>query len=492
MPTIEIGVSANATSDGQVVDFDFDNVSSCSITNNSSTSIQFSTGSAWASVTSGSTVSVGRFNGADFRIRHIESDSYPRSVSLEFEGSNGLTSANVQAVQRGVWCPTAVVFGDSFSARVNSSLVDYRQSDHGYWTWANLLLGSPMRLIGNFGVAGNRTDEMLARIAAVESAGAEWVFVQGGINDLAASVPASTVVANLVSICERLRKGSKVVLLNLAPNPSYTSGVLTVNAALANYAQTAGNLILVDVFSAVVNPTDTTGAFAANMSNDNLHLTVAGARAYGAAIAAAISEFMPAVPFLPASAADSVAINAGCSQIITNPLMSGSSGTVSGTGASGTVATSWSAGTDTGTVTSVWLHGQSRSDGIGVDQQVTCSGAAANAIVNLRQTSGLTARVAAGDTIFACGSISLSGMADVARVQPSVSVTVDGVSSVLHCLDNSDTTWPQTDVSFNWRTTDFLLTAVPTVLQMFIRIRFGSSGAGACVAKFGRTGIYKR
>lgn len=405
---------------------------------------------------------------------------------------NWLTAEQVQAVQRGVWCPTAVVFGDSYSARVNASLVDYRQSDHSYWVWANLLMGSPMRLVGNFGVAGNRTDQMLDRISAVEAAGAEWVFVQGGINDLSASVPVATVVANLVAICERLRKTAKVVLLNLAPNTTYTAAIVAVNAALSAYARSAGNLVLVDVFSAVVNSTDTTGAFAANMSNDGLHLTVAGARAYGAAISTAIGKFMPTVPFLPASAADSAAINASASQILTNPLMSGSGGTVSGTGASGTVATSWSAGTDTGTVTSVWLHGQSRSDGIGVDQQVTCSGAAANAIVNLRQTGGLNTRVAAGDTIFACGSISLSGMADVARVQPSVIVTVDGVSSVLHCLDHSDTTWPQTDVSFNWRTPDFLLTAVPTVLQLFIRIRFGSSGSGACVAKFGRTGIYKR
>lgn len=402
-----------------------------------------------------------------------------------------LSAAQLNATARGLWCPTAVVFGDSFSQRLNSSLVDYRQSDHSYWVWTNLLLGSPMKLIGNYGVASETTAEMLARIDAVEAAGAEWVFVQGGINDLSASASVDTVVDNLTAICDRLRRSAKVVLLNLAPNTSYTGSILAVNSRLANYARTAGNLILVDVFSSVVNPTSTTGDWASNMSDDGLHLTVAGARAYGAAISEAITKFMPTVPFMPASAADAVPTTATSMQILANPLMSGSSGTVSGTGASGTIATSWAGGTDTGTVTSVWLHGQSRSDGIGVDQQVTVSSAASGAIVNLRQTSSLTGRVSAGDTIYACGSISLSGMADVSRVYPGLTIVIDGTTYNVFCLDYSDKTWSQSDVSFNWRTPDFVLSAVPSTLQLFIRIRFGTSGAGACVAKFGRTGLYR-
>lgn len=403
-----------------------------------------------------------------------------------------LTPAEVAAMRRGSGAASAVVFGDSYSSRTNSNGAAFRQSDHAYWTWANLLLGSPMRLVANLGINGNTTTQMLNRIYDVHAANAEYVFVQGGINDLSASATADTVVANLVAICESLRQRSKVILLNLAPNTAYTGSIVAINAALANYAVTVGNVFLVDVFSAVVNPTDSTGPFASGMSNDALHLTAAGARAYGAAIDSAIRKFVAVQPFLPASMADYAGTNANSRQILANPLMTGSAGTVSGTGASGTLASSWAAGTDTGTVTSVWLHEQTRSDGLGFDQQVTVSNAAENSTINMRQNTGLTTRVVAGDTIFACGSISLTGMVNVSRVQPSVTVTIDGTTSVLHCLDNSDTTFSQSDVAFNWRTPEFVLSAVPSALSLFFRIRFGAGGNGACVAKFGRTGLYRR
>lgn len=405
--------------------------------------------------------------------------------------NSSLNTGQILSAVRGLFGTTSAVFGDSYSARVNASGVPYRQSDHSYWTWANLLLGSPFTLIGNFGVAGNTTEQMLARIDAVKYCGASVTFVQGGVNDLAAGISPYTVAANLITIANTLKDYTKVCLLNIAPNATYYAGILIVNTLLANYARSVGNVVLVDVFASVVDSTSVTGAFATNMSNDNLHLTVAGAYQYGAAIAAALSKIVAVQPFLVNSAADSYAIDASSLQILTNPLMSGSAGTVSGTGASGTLASNWAAGTDSGTVTSVWLHGQARSDGIGVDQQVTCTNAGASATINFRQTFGLTARVAAGDYIYGSGCIALSGMTDVARVQPSLTVTIGGVTSVVHCLDNSDTTWPQSNMTLNWRTPSFLLTDVPTALQLFIRIRFGSSGAGACVAKFGRTAVYK-
>jgi acyl-CoA thioesterase-1 len=404
------------------------------------------------------------------------------------------TAAKVASVQRGIWAPTAIVFGDSFSARVNSSGVNYRQSDHSYWTWANIYLGCPMRLLGNYGVSGETTTEMLARTDEAIAAGAEWVFLQGGINDLSEGATVATVIANLQELADRFREGAKVVLLAIAPNKSPTSNafkVMAVNAAMRAWASTVGNVIFVDTFTPLVNATDTTGDLAAGMSDDALHPSAKGAKAMGYAISQAIGKFMPTVPLLVSSAADSEAIDAGSNQILTNPLMSGSSGTVSGTGASGTIATGWSGGTDTGTVTNVWLHGQARADGVGVDQQVTITGAASGAVVNMRQTSGLTTKLAAGDTVYACGSITLSGMSDVSRVSPSITITDGGTGYVVHCLDNSDTTWDQSDLSFTWRTPNFTLQNIPTVFQFFIRIRFGTSGTGAAVLKSGRNAIYK-
>ncbi len=211
----------------------------------------------------------------------------------------------------------------------------------------------------------------------------------------------------------------------------------------------------------------------------------------GQAIATALSSLLPAVPLLPSSAADTYATDSTSQQLLTNPLMTGTSGTVSGVGASGTNANGWNGGTDTGTVTSVFLAGQSRTDGIGFNQRITISAAGSGAIVNLRQT-GLSSRVSIGDTIYAVGSLKLSGMTDVAFVVPSLEVTIDGVSSNIRVMDSSASAYDQTDVSFDFRTADFLLSGTSiTALNFFLRVGFGTSGTGAAVVEAGRMGVFK-
>jgi len=388
----------------------------------------------------------------------------------------------------------ATVFGDSFSARnVNVGLM-YRWLDYGYFTWANMLLNSSFRFTTQYGVSGNTTAQMLARIGPVVADPSDWVFVQGGINDISAGATEATIVANLQAICATLANTKIVCLLAISPNAQAagnTTKILNINARLRRWCATQKSVIFADVYSALVDSTLTTGAFASGNSPDSLHLSAQGARLAGQVIANAISPFVKVCPFLPSSGAEAWAIDNTCTQLLTSPLMTGTGGSVSGTGASGTLANNWNGGTDTGTVTSVFLAGQSRTDGIGLDQQITISSAGSGSVVNMRQT-GVEARCSIGDTLYAVGSITLTGMSDVAYVMPTIQVVMDGTTYQIRCTDTSSTTFSQTNLAFNFRTPEFLLDCTTlSSVGFFLKIGFGTSGTGAAVMKVGRTGLYR-
>jgi lysophospholipase L1-like esterase len=389
----------------------------------------------------------------------------------------------------------AALLGDSFMARCTNTVL-YRELDWGWWTWMNNTLNRPFTLIYNGGVSGQKTDEILLRVQNVIDQKPDWCFVDGGINDISNSVAVADIVTNLKSIFTALmNSGIRVVYLATAPNAQAAGNstkVNQLNQAIRDWCIISDGVIFADCYAATVNPTDTSGGFASGMSDDALHYSAKGARAAGVAVANAISKFVPSNINLVASAQNSYSIDATAKQILTNPLLSGSSGTVSGTGASGTIATGWNGGTDTGTVTSVFTHGQARTDGIGVDQQIVISAAASGAIVNMRQT-GLVSRVAIGDTVYMSGSLTISGMTDVARIYPTIEATIDSVSVIAHCFDPSSSTYDQGNLTINFQTQDLTLTGTAiTALSAFIRIRFGTSGSGAATIKVGRLGLFKR
>jgi lysophospholipase L1-like esterase len=73
----------------------------------------------------------------------------------------------------------------------------------GQWQhWAGLL--HPELELRNFGIWGERTDEILARFDDAV-AGADILIVQGGINDIAQGRPVDEAAANLRTMVERAR-----------------------------------------------------------------------------------------------------------------------------------------------------------------------------------------------------------------------------------------------------------------------------------------------
>src|SRR5437763_10351069 len=86
----------------------------------------------------------------------------------------------------------------------------------GQWEhWAGLR--HPGLELRNFGIWGQRTDEIAARFdEAVE--GAEWLIVQGGINDIAQGRPVEQAAENLRALVQRgLALGLPVAVCDVLP-----------------------------------------------------------------------------------------------------------------------------------------------------------------------------------------------------------------------------------------------------------------------------------
>lgn len=392
---------------------------------------------------------------------------------------------------------TAILFGDSFSAR-NNSAGTARESDWGYFTWANNFLNHPFHVIRNSGISGNTTTQMLSRITAdVLAFSPNWVFFQGGINDFFAGSTAESVVSNNQNIINQINAtGAVVVYLSIAPNATNSQKVLQANKLMREWItrQNKPNVVYVDTFSALVNPLDSSGAYISGMSDDALHLSPKGARVYGYTIANTIKNLIVSSNALVSSSADSVLIDSSNKQLLQNPLITGTSGAISGTGASGTTATNWTGGTESGTITNVWLANQTRTDGFGADQQVTVSSAGSTSSINFSQ-SNIQARFTIGDVVYFSGTISATGMTDVREIAAILQFTIDGSTVINSSFESngSSFTYDQSNLNITFQTPDITLTGntISAALAK-IKVGFGTSGSGAGVFKFGRLAVYKR
>jgi lysophospholipase L1-like esterase len=114
--------------------------------------------------------------------------------------------------------PTVVAcLGDSITE--GSPYWDSRRragDPEGQWEhWAGLL--HPELEFRNFGIGGERTDEIAARFAGAV-AGAEVLIVQGGINDIAQGRPIEPAAANVRALVERgVALGLRVVACDVLP-----------------------------------------------------------------------------------------------------------------------------------------------------------------------------------------------------------------------------------------------------------------------------------
>lgn len=248
---------------------------------------------------------------------------------------------------------SVILFGDSYAAAQNlpplgdtTSLSLYR--------FLLPKLGNAVKVARNAGVSGNTTQQMLSRIAVdVLPFQSDWVFVNGGVNDFYGnSRTADEAFSDMTKIVNILiADGRKVLLFNCPPQlstrSSFTSAKSTENAKynkmIKSYSEGRSGLILVDIYSPLVDWADTANAAALPqfLAGDGIHLsTLGGLVCAEVAIQKLSTHFSPDLSILNSPLDSGIAGSEG--------LFLGTGGS-NGASSSGSVATSYTSVRASGT-----------------------------------------------------------------------------------------------------------------------------------------------
>jgi lysophospholipase L1-like esterase len=154
-----------------------------------------------------------------------------------------------------------------------------RGNPEGQWQHWAALQHSELEF-ANFGIWGQRTDEILARFDEAV-AGADVLVVQGGINDIAQGRPVADAARNLGVMVERgLALGLPVAACDVLPWnngwPEAEAPIRELNAAIAVLG------VLVLPFHATLEDPERPGRMKAEWTNeDGDHPSIAGYRRLG-------------------------------------------------------------------------------------------------------------------------------------------------------------------------------------------------------------------
>lgn len=263
---------------------------------------------------------------------------------IDFRAIAPLPAASIQGA----------LVGDSRCA--NSHLLSGASlASNGIAFWVEALSRGRVRFPGtmNFGVSGDTTDNVLARMAPVIASSASFAIILVSVNDTIGST--NTLAqrqANLLSIITQTRNSGKVVILvselpvGGGTTASFTGTKLDQHMAMAQYARylagSMANVFLADPWPSMVQSADATGTPISGMLADGLHQTATGAYNIAVEVCRVINTIYPELSLLlPSSAADLYSAINTTGNLIANCAMSGAGGTT-GTGGSGSVATSFS------------------------------------------------------------------------------------------------------------------------------------------------------
>lgn len=272
---------------------------------------------------------------------------------------------------------------------------------------APLPAGGPPGMDGIYGLGGAGSQELLAAYPQWSQIACDIAVLQIGTNDFASSVTPSQYVGYVQEMCERLfAAGTQLIVwCTILPRNTDTATQMRRKARAATLmrqyaAAKAGRVAIFDMASVVTNPAN--GQWRSGMSIDGIHYTAAGGTTAGYALGDYLATLNAASVLLPASYQDTYdatenpegntlgVVTAGMQ------LMVGTGGTL-GTGASGTVATGWNVQRTSGAAMTAVCSKVARTDGVpGEWQQIVLSGAAANEIVRLQSSLGITAGLVVG------------------------------------------------------------------------------------------------
>lgn len=216
-------------------------------------------------------------------------------------------------------------------------------------TWAQALSGQRLYYDKdwNFGVGGDNTADLLARLDAVLEADTDYVFISIGGNDVTHPLTLTQVCENLEEIWDRCYEAGKFVIASMlyprGTATTWTSAHKAKSAAISNYIQQAKHRR--KMFE-VINPapiftdySNTNGNSLAVMTTDGVHPGVYGAFTLGKSIAECFERLEPARPDLFDDYSNVYGAANPYGNLIPNGLLYGTGGSV-GAGASGVIADS--------------------------------------------------------------------------------------------------------------------------------------------------------
>ena len=340
--------------------------------------------------------------------------------------------------------------GRSFTARrsavaVGDSIINYGAptwtsttrdlSDRGWVNWALAYLKGRLRLLGYYGSGGIEVTEII-RIVKDEiitmSPRPGFLFTTAGGTELLAGMQPEYVIERLKQLYT-LCNQSGIIVVDATNGPSTAVNTATLRANMyeiltwkKNYVHENDGVILVDSHSQIVDGANANGEPASGMTQDGTHFTSAGAQRVGLAAFNILDSVVPTHDVLISAINDKSSLGE-YGNLLTNPTFTGTSGTNSGTGASGSVADSWIHAV-TGTITSVASKVARSGDDIGAWQRLTISAAGASATASMFQD--ISTGITAGDLLYANVEIQTqSAFTEISSVQLDIAFR-DGSSDL--------------------------------------------------------------
>jgi lysophospholipase L1-like esterase len=197
------------------------------------------------------------------------------------------------------------------------------QNAETWFTWFQYINGNRFKVVYNGAQSGDTTEECLIRLQeACLDYEPDVVFMQmPGVNE-SGILDTPSIIADRQLLVDRiLAQVPKLVILTTTPvatgevraTARIMQRVQQMNQALKAYVADKPNVLLVDAYGAIVNPTDTTGLAQTNLlrTSDQIHYSMRGGKAIADLVWNQVQSAFPTrSATLPTSTADTFASSA--------------------------------------------------------------------------------------------------------------------------------------------------------------------------------------
>ncbi|MBT9495368.1 MAG: SGNH/GDSL hydrolase family protein [Paucibacter sp.] len=270
-------------------------------------------------------------------------------------------------------------------------------SSCGDFVHTNARLGSRMRFVANLGIGGERADQIRARLDEAFALSPDVLWFNAGTNDVIQDRDYALTIADIeYCAAEAVRRNILFVIKTLPPFASggayYTAArnanLLNLNTWHRNLATRYRNVYVLDLYRALIQPTDASGfgATAYFQAADSVHYNPRGAARAGALGAALLADVLPAIDNRATSITDNYGSNAANRDLHDRAPWTATGGTVSAP-ATGVAPTGWICEASAGWTTPPAYSCPARADGLGYNISATGTPGAANNTLTIRTDS---------------------------------------------------------------------------------------------------------